>query len=641
MSSTAQESSSSSSFWPVKGFFPQNLLRRRGHHRQENLPVSKITGLPPPAAKKRIDASTGKVSSTTSPTDALGTDVDIASNNEISITADLGPDFNCHRPGLRNLALAYIVDTFTFDGDTAAFRAGNGEDIWHLLVTEFSIRKLVFIHAVCELVFVLTFGLLLFLSYHLMGVLDADYKGSSGRGAGSSSSTDDTEFKDFILLSLSACGIGTELIFGYSRGSRVLSVLEALLLVVENWSHWIMLTISGALIIARALTPLQQVVFSHACVISDGKLKDHVGPLDLGLDENGFEKRQILQPDNQPEVNIVDRDGPLSRSSSQGGVGSAVVDTVSTPVVRPQEPQLQPGRTVVEAADHPGDAAGAGAAVPPRPKKLYYTDGDFEEFPELVIRMSTMRSSTLLIQPKIVIQMTTRNGVWRNLNIPVSDYAMWNPSNVLTIRHRIDEMSPLHEKNFGFEQLAFIQVSLTATDKSGLPVAEAQQYVRPFRVPEKRFVTKRNLKILENEIEDLERTSSSTASGVLVDDVAHDKEKETTSKVDEDGTSSKGASGGDEVVASKLTHLKRQLSYQKEQHKYWCFPDDTYRVPQVFFHAKFKNMLNIKNDGERPWVPTRVVANMNNFETVVVADVTESGFLTKRGKLLRQSSTFQ
>ena len=65
--------------------------------------------------------------------------------------------------------------------------------------------------------------------------------------------------------------LSTDSIFGW-EGRRASSGIEVAILALQGWFHWILLSVAGAVIVARALKPLRQVIFAPDACLSDRDL---------------------------------------------------------------------------------------------------------------------------------------------------------------------------------------------------------------------------------------------------------------------------------------------------------------------------------------------------------------------------------
>jgi hypothetical protein len=62
--------------------------------------------------------------------------------------------------------------------------------------------------------------------------------------------------------------LSTDSVFGWREGPES-SGIETLLLTTESWLHWLLLNITSAIIVARALKPQRKLVFAHDCAVDD------------------------------------------------------------------------------------------------------------------------------------------------------------------------------------------------------------------------------------------------------------------------------------------------------------------------------------------------------------------------------------
>ena len=116
-----------------------------------------------------------------------------------------------------------------------------GEDIWHLLTVDLSIAKLLVLEATMELFMIVSFAMLMFLVDIAEGFTDDQTKAEL--------------FRSKLLLALTAVRLSTDSIFGW-EGRRASSGIEVAILALQGWFHWILLSVAGAVIVARALKTL-------------------------------------------------------------------------------------------------------------------------------------------------------------------------------------------------------------------------------------------------------------------------------------------------------------------------------------------------------------------------------------------------
>ena len=240
------------------------------------------------------------------------------------------------------------------EGDEMALSISLAEDVWHLLTVDLSIAKLLLLEATVELCMIVFFAMLMF-------VVDI-----------AESFTDDQTkaelFRSKLMLSLTAVRLSTDSIFGWT-GRRASSGIEVAILALQGWFHWLLLSIAGAVIVARALKPLRQVIFA-------------------------------------PDACLSDQD--------------------------------------------------------------------------LSVRMQVIRHSTVtLYNLQFTMNLVAKGGKAWTLPVSVPTLARWTSAMPLTIKHEIDENSPLHPSRGLLQYLMYIRVSMSATDNHGIPVNAGIVYYDP------------------------------------------------------------------------------------------------------------------------------------------------------------------
>ena len=244
------------------------------------------------------------------------------------------------------------------EGDENQLSVSLAEDVWHLLTVDLSISRLLALEAALELANIVFFAALMF----AVDLLE-----------GSSRDEDITSaslFKSKLLLSLTAVRLSTDSIFGWT-GRRASSGAEVAVLAFQGWFHWLLLSVAGAVIVARALKPLRQVIFSPDCCLTDE---------------------------------------------------------------------------------------------------------------ELTCRLQIIRhTSVTLYNMQFQLQLVAKGGQTWNLSLPhgVDTIARWTSAMPLTIRHVIDEDSPLAEKAGLRGTIISVRVAMTATDNHGGPVYAGMVYYNP------------------------------------------------------------------------------------------------------------------------------------------------------------------
>ena len=100
---------------------------------------------------------------------------------------------------------------------------------------------------------------------------------------------------------------------------------------------------------------------------------------------------------------------------------------------------------------------------------------------ELIIRVTLVRQGAVLMQPSIRLQCSDIMGRYQDLSKgALSEGHTVLPQTCLTLRHVIDESSPLHTCNGGRSNICAVLCSITAIDGvSGAPVHAAIAYVSP------------------------------------------------------------------------------------------------------------------------------------------------------------------
>ncbi|MDC1215224.1 hypothetical protein N8152_00165 [bacterium] len=143
------------------------------------------------------------------------------------------------------------------EGDASELSVSFGEDVWHLLTVDLSITKLLVLEITLEIIVIVVFALILF-------VVDIAEGATTNANAAAT-------LRDKLLLSLTAVRLTTDSIFGWAARKRSTG-LEVAILAGQAWCHWLLLSVAAAVIVARALKPLRQVVFSPDCCINETEL---------------------------------------------------------------------------------------------------------------------------------------------------------------------------------------------------------------------------------------------------------------------------------------------------------------------------------------------------------------------------------
>eukprot|EP00392_Amoebophrya_sp_AT5.2_P008756 g8784.t1 len=239
-----------------------------------------------------------------------------------------------------------VRDMHAREGDQLKFSPGFTDDLWYFLTVQCSVRRLITMHVLFEVLFVCAFALLNWALWLLLGKGGASSSSSSSSGEGSGNDfREDSEFadeffSDFLLLSLATCGFGGsagEAAFfrrntNMSPHTRSVSVPEAILLSLQFYLHSLTLLVAVAVIFYRSFfKPTKHIVFSHACAISDGKLNLNVDPL-RGYDYQigkSAKRQRILRPENEPAAVIL-RPAGGGAGAGSGGRGAASASASAT-----------------------------------------------------------------------------------------------------------------------------------------------------------------------------------------------------------------------------------------------------------------------------------------------------------------------
>ena len=128
------------------------------------------------------------------------------------------------------------------------------EDVWHLLTVDMSLTGLLTLEIVLEFTF-------MFLSSVVLCLI-ATCEGDT---------LDSEMMNQKLLLSLTTVRISSDSIYGWQTRTPSTKP-EIAMLALLGWAHWLLLSVAGAVIVARALKPLQQVAFAPDCVYDDQAL---------------------------------------------------------------------------------------------------------------------------------------------------------------------------------------------------------------------------------------------------------------------------------------------------------------------------------------------------------------------------------
>ena len=165
-------------------------------------------------------------------------DVDTRREHERREDYDLG----LHNFFKKNFQMRFSIPEGRSD---ALLSLSMGEDIWHILTVDMSLPRLLLLEVLIEFTFIFIGSVALTLVAAAEGQdLDSDLLSSK------------------LMLSLTTVRISSDAIFGWAKPEiAVLALLE--------WFHWLLLSVAGAIIVARALRPLQQVAFAPDCAVNE------------------------------------------------------------------------------------------------------------------------------------------------------------------------------------------------------------------------------------------------------------------------------------------------------------------------------------------------------------------------------------
>ncbi|GHP02476.1 hypothetical protein PPROV_000123300 [Pycnococcus provasolii] len=161
---------------------------------------------------------------------------------------------HCAAMQRRNADLRDVTSVHT-TGDETAFSGTLVEDIWHKLTFELSVVSLLALELALELALIVATATVLTAvetveQWHVPTANVLTTK---------------------LMLALTTVRLSTDSVFGWTPRPPS-SVAEVFVIAVEGWAHWVLLLITGTVIVARALHPLQQLTFAHDAVVSDSQL---------------------------------------------------------------------------------------------------------------------------------------------------------------------------------------------------------------------------------------------------------------------------------------------------------------------------------------------------------------------------------
>ena len=254
---------------------------------------------------------------------------------------------NLHVAAHRHSWRQFYHDMYCRVGDELRFSPGFFTDLWHWLCSDISVPWLVVVYFVFEVLYVLFFGLVLWLC----------------RGV------EPTSWYRCLLASARSVTVlanfGSEEFFWEEEEAERVRWWGACLIMLEGTLHFLFVCVMSSLIIVKAMRPLQQVAFSHHCCLSDDELVVRV---------------RILRPDRvllvRPEVrlDVCLTSGTFVKLALVGEGSYAKWSGNPTMTIRHKINEESPFFLKRDAPDEVQPVDGAEAPPPPPPAgKVYST----------------------------------------------------------------------------------------------------------------------------------------------------------------------------------------------------------------------------------------------------------------------------
>ncbi|GMH86657.1 hypothetical protein TrVE_jg10700 [Triparma verrucosa] len=161
-----------------------------------------------------------------------------------------------HDPRLRHAWRKFYHDAYQRLGSELKFSPGFWTDLWASLSLDYKIPSLLVIYLGFEVMFVFSFGALLFAT---SGITPRSFSRSVLASARVVTMLANFESNNFHYIN-------------NGGDDEQISVVGSMILVLEGYVHFMFVCIASSLIIVRALRPLQQVAFSHHAVLTDTEL---------------------------------------------------------------------------------------------------------------------------------------------------------------------------------------------------------------------------------------------------------------------------------------------------------------------------------------------------------------------------------
>lgn len=137
-------------------------------------------------------------------------------------------------------------------GNELSFSPGLALDLWHALKEYTSIGELIFIFFLFEVIFILLFGVLLYITSGVTPLTFAASLIASARAITQLGNWSDSQIP--------------------AVGTMEVTVQGVIILIIQGWLHFLWICVASSLIIVKALVPMQQVAFSHHAVLTENEL---------------------------------------------------------------------------------------------------------------------------------------------------------------------------------------------------------------------------------------------------------------------------------------------------------------------------------------------------------------------------------
>ena len=161
-----------------------------------------------------------------------------------------------HDTRLRHAWRHFYHDLYQRVGDESQFSPGFFTDLWAYLTNEIPTVHLIWLYFVFEVLYILFFAFLLSVSHGIAPMGWTRCLIASARSVTMLANWSSSQFS-FVEQ---------------GQQQEVVHAVGAVLLIFEGFLHFLFVCVASSLIIVRSLRPLQQVAFSHHCVLTDDEL---------------------------------------------------------------------------------------------------------------------------------------------------------------------------------------------------------------------------------------------------------------------------------------------------------------------------------------------------------------------------------